>query len=82
MAKKPEKFIIANDKKEKNIKNLLNLAINNNHLLLNQFMLSLKVLKKTLSSLSNIFAANIPLLPELFLNLANKENIPELLNIL
>lgn len=35
MARKSQKFIVANNKEEKNTKNLLESAVNNNHLLSN-----------------------------------------------
>lgn len=66
MVGKPEKSIVIYCKKEENPDNLLKSAINNNHLLLNQLMLSLKVPKKIPSFLSNLSRANITLPPESF----------------
>lgn len=82
MTRKSEKFIVADNKEEKNINNLFESATNNNHSLLNQLILLPKILRKILSSLSNIFKANTSLLLESFSNSANKKDISKSPNIL
>lgn len=82
MAKNPEKFVIANSEKEKNINNFLESAINNNHFSSNQSMLLSKIAKRISSSLFNIFETNISLPPESFSDLIDEKDILESLNIL
>lgn len=81
MTGKSEKFIVADSEEKKDIKNFFKSAINNNHPLLNQFISLLKLLKKILSFLFDIFRVNTLLMLELQLDLANKEDIPKSPNI-
>lgn len=82
IARKSEKSIITNNKKEKDTKNFLEFTIDHNHSLPNWPMPSPKISKNTPSFLPNIFGANTSLLIKLFLNSINKKDILELPNIL
>lgn len=59
MIRKPKKSIIVDNEKEKDIKNVPKLVIDNNYPLLNQFIPLIKILKKISFFLSNISRANI-----------------------